>query len=91
MILISQMFAVNAGASKTILKGKATIKLSFRDILNTQKFTANIKYGTVDTRLKQWNDRQTMGLSFSYRFSKGIKFQTAKKKEKSDDEKTRVK
>ncbi|MEQ1552715.1 MAG: outer membrane beta-barrel family protein [Ferruginibacter sp.] len=91
LILISQMFAVNAGASKTILKGKATIKLSFRDILNTQKFTANIKYGTVDTRLKQWNDRQTMGLSFSYRFSKGIKFQTAKKKEKSDDEKNRVK
>ncbi len=91
LIVINPMLAVNAGASKTILKGKGTVKLSFRDIFNTQQFTATIKYGTVDTRIKQWNDRQTMGLSFTYRFSKGIKFQSAKKKEKSDDEKNRVK
>jgi iron complex outermembrane recepter protein len=91
LILINPMVAVNAGVSKTMLKGKGTLKLSFRDIFNSQQFTASIKYGTVDTRIKQWNDRQTMGLSFTYRFSKGIKFQAAKKKEKSDDEKNRVK
>jgi iron complex outermembrane recepter protein len=91
LILINPVVSVNAGISKTMLKGKGTLKLSFRDIFNTQQFTANIKYGTVDTRIQQWNDRQTMGLSFTYRFSKGIKFQSAKKKEKSDDEKNRVK
>jgi iron complex outermembrane recepter protein len=91
LILISPMVAINGGISKTILKGKGTLKLSFRDIFNSQQFTATIKYGTVDTRIQQWNDRQTMGLSFTYRFSKGIKFQAAKKKEKSDDEKNRVK
>jgi iron complex outermembrane recepter protein len=91
LILINPVVAVNAGASKTMLKGKGTLKLSFRDIFNTQQFTASIKYGTVDTRIQQWNDRQTMGVSFTYRFSKGIKFQSAKKKEKSDDEKNRVK
>jgi iron complex outermembrane recepter protein len=91
LILISPVLAVNAGISKTMLKGKGTLKFSFRDIFNTQQFTAVIKYGTVDTRIQQWNDRQTMGVSFTYRFSKGIKFQSAKKKEKSDDEKNRVK
>jgi iron complex outermembrane recepter protein len=91
LILINPVVAVNAGISKTMLKGKGTLKVSLRDIFNTQQFTANIKYGTVDTRILQWNDRQTMGLSFTYRFSKGIKFQSAKKKEKSDDEKNRVK
>jgi iron complex outermembrane recepter protein len=91
LILINPVVAINAGASKTMLKGKGTLKWSFRDIFNTQKFTAVVKYGTVDTRIAQWNDRQTMGLNFTYRFSKGIKFQSAKKKEKSDDEKNRVK
>jgi iron complex outermembrane recepter protein len=91
LIVISPIGTVNAGASKTILKGNGTIKLSFRDIFNTQQFSADIKYGSVDTRIQQWNDRQTMGISFSYRFSKGIKFQAAKKKEKTDDEKNRVK
>ncbi len=91
LIIINSMVAVNAGLSKTMLKGKGTLKLSFRDIFNTQQFTGSIKYGTVDTRIQQWNDRQTMGLSFTYRFSKGVKFQAAKKKEKSDDEKNRVK
>jgi iron complex outermembrane recepter protein len=91
LILINPMVGINGGISKTMLKGKGTLKLSFRDIFNTQQFTASIKYGTVDTRIQQWNDRQTMGLSFTYRFSKGIKFQSAKKKEKSDDEKNRVK
>jgi iron complex outermembrane recepter protein len=91
LILINPMVAANAGVSKTVLKGMGTIKLSARDIFNSQNVTASIKYGTVDTRIKQWNDRQTIGLSFSYRFSKGVKFQAAKKKEKSDDEKNRVK
>jgi hypothetical protein len=91
LILINPMIAVNAGVSKTVLKGKGTLKLSARDIFNSQRFTAVVKYGTVDTRIQQWNDRQTIGLSFTYRFSKGVKFQAAKKKAQSNDEKNRVK
>jgi iron complex outermembrane recepter protein len=91
LILISPVIAINAGVSKTILKGKGSLKLSARDIFNSQQFTAVVKYGTVDTRIQQWNDRQTIGLTFTYRFSKGIKFQAAKKKEQSNDEKSRVK
>jgi iron complex outermembrane recepter protein len=91
LILISPMSAVNFGVSKTVLKGKGTLKLSARDVFNAQKFTASIKYGTVNTSIKQWNDRQTIGLNFTYRFSKGNKFQVAKKKEQSNDEKNRVK
>jgi iron complex outermembrane recepter protein len=91
LILINPVVAVNAGVTKTLLKGKGTLKLSVRDIFNTQRFTAVVKYGTVDTRIQQWNDRQTIGLNFTYRFSKGVKFQAAKKKAQSNDEKSRVK
>jgi hypothetical protein len=45
----------------------------------------------TDIGVQQWNDKSSLCLSFTYRFSKGIKFQSAKKKEKSDDEKNRVK
>ncbi len=91
LIIISPVVAVNAGFSKTMLKGKGSLRISFRDIFNSQQFTAIIKYGSVNTRIKQWNDRQTMGLSFTYRFNKGIKIQTAKNKASRDEEINRVK
>jgi len=92
VIFIKQMVQVNAGFSKQVLKNKGTVKLNFNDIFATAVFKGYSKYGTVDANFKDVNDRRTVGISFSYRFSKGkLKAGAGRRAGSASDEQNRVK
>jgi hypothetical protein len=74
------MYALNLGASKTILKGDATITFNIQDIFNTRSREI-YSYSTDFTRRNymQWQPRQ-FALSFTYRFKQGEKVEQPKRK-----------
>ena len=92
VIFIKPMVQANAGISKQVLKNKATVKLNVNDIFASSVFKGYSKYGTVDANFKDVNDRRTVGISFSYRFSKGkLKASSGKRSGGASDEQNRVK
>jgi hypothetical protein len=82
---------MNMGFSKQVMKGKGTFKLSFRDILYSQKIKGDIKYSNIDAAFRQVRDSRQVALGFTYRFSKGKMNGAPKRKTGgADDEKSRV-
>jgi hypothetical protein len=92
VIFIQPIVQVNAGISKQVLKNKGSLKLNFRDIFAGNVFKGYSKYGTVDANFRDVNDGRAIGISFSYRFSKGkLKASSGKKSGSASDEQNRVK
>lgn len=82
---------MNMGFSKQVMKGKGTFRLSFRDILYTQKIKGDIKYSNIDAAFQQRRDSRQVALGFTYRFNKGkLNGNGQKRKTGADDEKNRV-
>jgi len=89
---IKPLGEVNLGFSKPILKNKATLKLSFRDIFWTQAAKGEIRYGLVNATFQQRRDSRTVGMTFTYRFSKGkVNGNGRRKASGAADEQNRVK
>ncbi len=88
---IQPLGAVNLGASMPLFKNKGTIRLNARDIFWTQKAIGTVKFGTIDTQFQQIPDSRTIGLSFSYRISKGKLSNSKRKASGAADELSRVK
>jgi len=89
---IQPLGELNFGVSKPVLKNKATIRLSVRDILWTQAAKGEIKYGLVNASFQQRRDSRTVGMTFTYRFSKGkINGNGRRKAGGAGDEQNRVK
>ena len=83
---------MGAGISKQILKGKGTLRLTGRDILQTQKIKGTSKFSNIDAAFQQRRDSRQVALGFTYRFSKGkINGGSKRKTGGADDEKSRVK
>jgi hypothetical protein len=90
LIVAEPMGVLNFGASKTVLKNKGTLKLNVSDPFYLQKFHGYTKFGPIDADIKsQWDNRR-VGLSFSYRFSKGQNVQQRRRAAASQDEQNRV-
>lgn len=92
VIAIRQIGMVNAGISKQILKNKASIRLNVRDIFAMGNFKGTSRYGDVDLQFYNINDSRAVGITFSWRFSKGKVNGNGgqKKKGSADDELNRV-
>lgn len=90
-IVINPMWRLDAGVQKQILKKKGTLKLSIRDIFNTQIFTGTVNYQDIDVYLKNYRDSRTVSLTFLYRFGKPIKNQQHRKTGGAYEEQNRVK
>ncbi|MBP6688062.1 MAG: TonB-dependent receptor, partial [Lacibacter sp.] len=89
---IKALGELNFGVSKPVLKGKGTLRLSVRDILWTQAAKGEIKYGMVNANFQQRRDSRTVGMTFTYRFSKGkINGNGRRKASGAADEQNRVK
>jgi len=88
---VQALGAVNFGASMPLFKNKATIRISARDIFWTQKVNGYSRFGTVDAAFQLIPDSRTVGLSFSYRFSKGKINNNKRKNGGAGDEQNRVK
>lgn len=64
---------VSLGIGRQIMKGKGTLKLSFRDIFYTQAMAGNTAFQHAHEYFKLTRDTRVATLAFSYRFSKGQK------------------
>jgi hypothetical protein len=83
---------MNIGVSKQIFKGKATIRLTGRDILNSMKASGIIKYSNIDASFQQVRDSRQVALGFTWRFNKGkLKASGGRREGGATDEKSRVK
>ena len=92
VIYINPIMQVNAGFSKQVLKNKGSIRLNIRDIFAGGVFKGYSKYGTVDANFRNVNDSRAVGITFTYRFSKGkLKASSGKRNNGASDEQERVK
>lgn len=79
---------LNLGVARMVLKKKATLKLSIRDIFHTQVMEGNTDFQYADEYFIIRRDSRVITLSFTYRFGKPLK--TIKRGGGADDEIQRV-
>jgi iron complex outermembrane receptor protein len=70
LLIANDMYAVNSGVAKQILKKKGNIKFSVRDIFYTSQFSGYAKYSDVDVTVASKRDSRQFTLGFTYRFGK---------------------
>jgi iron complex outermembrane recepter protein len=90
-MVIQPLGQLSAGVSKTVLKGKGTVRLNVRDFLYTNKAHGKIDFQQTRARFEQTRDSRVAGLTFTYRFGKPIKAQQNRKTGGSSEEQNRVK
>ena len=69
-LLSEPIGAINIAGSKTILKGKGTIKLNLQDPFDLAYFRGVSRYGNVDVNLTNHWDNRVVWINFTYRFGK---------------------
>ena len=83
------MFSV--ALSKQVMKTKGTVRLNVRDVLHSQRFRAQTRYGNVDASFQEWRDTRVVNLGFTYRFSKGkLNGSQRRRNGSANDEQSRV-
>jgi len=92
VIKAKSMGQVSAGFSKQIMKNNGTLRLNFRDLFYTQKFSGVSKYSNIDAAFQEKSDSRVVNLGFTYRFTKGKMNGAPKKKNggSASDEQNRV-
>ena len=70
---------MGVGLSQQMMKGQGTLRLSVRDIFNSQRLRSESRYGNVDFNFQQTGESRVVSLGFSYRFSKGKKIAPVKR------------
>ncbi|MDQ6761118.1 MAG: outer membrane beta-barrel family protein, partial [Bacteroidota bacterium] len=90
-IVVNPMWRMDAGVAKQVLKNKGTLKLSVRDIFQSQNFSGYVHYQDIDVSIKNTRDSRAASLTFSYRFGKPIKNQQRRRTGGASDEQNRVK
>ncbi|MEO7120004.1 MAG: outer membrane beta-barrel family protein, partial [Ginsengibacter sp.] len=90
-IVMDPMWRLDAGLQKKILKSKGSIKLSVRDIFNSQMFKGYVKYQDIDVNIQNTRDSRTGSLTFTYSFGKPIQNQQHRKTGGASEEQNRVK
>jgi iron complex outermembrane recepter protein len=87
----SEMWSIDAGLLKTVLKGKGTLKASVSDIFKTMKWKGSSPSyaGQVLTAWGSWESRQ-LKLNFTYRFGSNTVKAARQRKAGLEDENKRV-
>lgn len=76
------------GFGKTIMKGRGSIKMKITDPLKIQTSYGGSDLGNIHTTIKFGEDSRRVGITFTYRFQKGLK--TSARKFYSPEEKSRI-
>jgi hypothetical protein len=86
-----EMWSIDAGLLKTVLKGKGTVKASVSDIFKTMKWrgTSPSYAGQTTTAWGSWESRQ-LKLNFTYRFGSNTVKAARQRKGGLEDENKRV-
>ncbi len=91
ILKISGFGAMNVGVSKQLMKNKASLRLSVRDILWSQRMKATSQLNNVDAQFQQYSDSRVINIAFTYRFMKGKVGNTQRKRGGANEEAGRVK
>ncbi len=84
------MYSVDGGLSKTLLKGKATMKATVSDIFHTLKWSGETNFtGTYGKASGRWESRQ-FKINFSYRFGNSQVKAARQRKSGAEDENKRT-
>ena len=92
-LVIQPMGQVAAGVSKTVLKGKGSVRMNMRDIFYTQKAKGSINFKATEARFTNFRDSRVANLTFTYRFGKPMNGNgnANRKKSGAAEEQNRVK
>ena len=90
LFLIEPMGVVSFGFGKQLFKNKANLKLSVIDPFYIQRAKVVIDYGNIDAIVNNKWDNRRVGLTFTYRFSKGQNIQQQRKSSSAQEEQSRV-
>jgi outer membrane receptor protein involved in Fe transport len=90
MFLLDPMYVVSFGASKQIMKTKGSIKLSIIDPFRLQKVGVTALHEDIDVLVQNRWDNRRVGLTFTYRFSKGENVQQSRRNGSAQDEQNRI-
>ncbi len=90
-IIMNPMWRMDMGIQKRILQSKGTLKLSVRDIFNSQRFGGYVNYQDIDVRIRNHWDSRSVSLTFSYRFGKPLQNQRRRNTGGASEEQSRVK
>lgn len=90
LFLIEPMGVVSFGFGKQLLKNKANLKLNINDPFYIQRAKVIIDYGNIDAVVTNKWDNRRVGLTFTYRFSKGENVQQRRKSSSAQEEQNRV-
>lgn len=66
------MYQMSLGGQKNIMKGKATVRLNFRDPFAWQQYRGVTQYSTIDVKVRNRFDARNITATFTYRFGKNI-------------------
>ena len=68
------MYSVDAGLSKQVMKGRATVKASMSDVFHTMRFRATSNFAGQTTKFSARWESQQFKLNFNFRFgNNGVK------------------
>ena len=85
-----EMYFMTIGGQKTIMQGKGTLRMNFRDPFHWQKWGGTTRYSNIDVRVRNiWTNRG-LSLSFSYRFGKSTVAQARRRTSGANDEESRA-
>jgi hypothetical protein len=91
IIVGEPMGVLSFGASKQILKNKGSLRLNLTDPFWLQYFRGYTKFGNIDTKIVSRWDNRRIGITFTYRFSKGEgQPQIRRRAAASQDEQNRI-
>jgi iron complex outermembrane receptor protein len=90
-IIIQPLGEMNAGIQKQLMKNKANLRLSVRDILYTRPARGNINFQNTEASFRERRDSRFVTLSYTYRFGKPIKGLPKRKTGGAGDEQDRIK
>ncbi len=88
---MNQMWAMDAGVSKKLMKGKATLKLSVSDIFYTQKWSGENNFGDLHMLINGRGDSRRFRANFSYKFGNEQVKAARRRSTGLEDEKNRIK
>ena len=84
------IYNVDAGISKQVMKGRATVKASVSDVFHTMKFRATSDFAGQQTKFNYRQESQQLKLSFSFRFGSNTVKAARQRTTGAEDELKRV-
>jgi iron complex outermembrane recepter protein len=84
------IYNVDAGLSKQVMKGKATVKASVSDVFHTQKFRATSDFAGQIATVSYRQDSRQFKLNFMYRFGSNTVKPARQRTTGAEDETKRV-